>query len=127
MTTTTTQRWTGRVLSTIPVLFLSFDIVLKLMQHPMAVQGTKQLGYPAAMILPLGIIELIALILYLVPRTSIFGAIIWTGYLGGAVATHVRIGDPLFSHILFPTYVAALLWGGLALRNLRLRSALLAN
>jgi len=62
--------------------------------------------------------------LFLIPRTSIFGAILWTGYLGGAVATHVRIGDPLFSHILAPVYVATFLWAGLALRNPRLRAAL---
>ena len=124
---TQTTKWSGRTLSAIAILFLSFDIVMKLMQHPMAVQGTKQLGYPASMILPLGIIELIALILYLIPRTSLFGVIIWTGYLGGAVATHVRIGDPLFSHILFPTYVAALLWGGLVLRDARYRSLLSSN
>jgi len=121
------NKWTGRTLSAIAILFLSFDIVLKLMQHPMAVQGTKQLGYPAGMILPLGVIELIALILYLIPRTSLFGVILWTGYLGGAVATHVRIGDPLFSHILFPTYVAALLWGGLVLRDARFRALLASN
>lgn len=124
---TQANKWSGRTLSAIAILFLSFDIVLKLMQHPMAVQGTKQLGYPAGMILPLGIIELIALILYLVPRTSLFGVIIWTGYLGGAVATHVRISDPLFSHILFPTYVAALLWGGLVLRDARFRALLASN
>ena len=124
---TQATKWTGRTLSAIAILFLSFDVVLKLMQHPMAVQGTKQLGYPAAMILPLGIIELIALILYLIPRTSLFGVILWTGYLGGAVATHVRIGDPLFSHILFPTYVAALLWGGLVLRDARYRVLLASN
>lgn len=124
---TQANKWSGRTLSAIAILFLSFDVVLKLMQHPMAVQGTKQLGYPAGMILPLGIIELIALILYLVPRTSLFGVIIWTGYLGGAVATHVRISDPLFSHILFPTYVAALLWGGLVLRDARFRALLASN
>lgn len=124
---TQANKWSGRTLSAIAILFLSFDVVLKLMQHPMAVQGTKQLGYPAGMVLPLGIIELIALILYLVPRTSLFGVIIWTGYLGGAVATHVRISDPLFSHILFPTYVAALLWGGLVLRDARFRALLASN
>ena len=124
---TQANKWIGRTLSAIAILFLSFDVVLKLMQHPMAVQGTKQLGYPAGMVLPLGIIELIALILYLVPRTSLFGVIIWTGYLGGAVATHVRISDPLFSHILFPTYVAALLWGGLVLRDARFRALLASN
>jgi hypothetical protein len=118
------QLWTGRILSAIPVLFLVMDATMKLLQVPMAVQGTKQLGYPAAMILPLGIIEALSLALYLYRRTSLFGVIVLTGYLGGAVATHVRIGDPLFSHILFPTYVAALLWGGLCLRDRRFRALL---
>lgn len=114
----------GRVLSTLAVLFLLFDAVGKLLRPVAVLEGTTQLGWPASVILPLGIIQLVCLILYLVPRTSVLGAILWTGYLGGAVATHVRIGNPLFSHILFPTYVAALLWGGLWLRDRRLRALL---
>jgi DoxX-like family len=117
--------WTGRVLSTIAVLFLAMDATMKVLQVPVALQGTAKVGYSPSVVLPLGIIQLICLALYLIPRTSIFGAILWTGYLGGAVATHVRIGDPLFTHILFPVYVATLLWGGLALRNARLRAVLL--
>ena len=118
-------RWTGRVLSAIPVLFLVMDATMKLLQVPMAVQGTTKLGYPVGMILPLGIIEAISLVLYLYRRTSLFGVIILTGYLGGAVATHVRAGDPLFSHILFPVYFATLLWGGLCLRDRRFRGLLI--
>jgi hypothetical protein len=121
---TKAQMWTGRVLSGIAVLFLAMDAVMKVMQIPAAVQGTKELGYPAGVILPLGIIQLICLALYLLPRTRVLGAILWTGYLGGAVATHVRVGNPLFTHILFPVYVALLLWGGLYLRDLRLRAVL---
>ena len=113
---------TGRTLSALAVLFLTFDAVMKLMMNPQAVEGTTQLGYPASVILPLGIIQLICLIAYVVPRTALLGAILWTGYLGGAIATHVRLGNPLFSHILFPVYVALLLWGGLWLRDRRLRS-----
>lgn len=124
---TSTQIWTGRVLTTIAVLFLLFDVTVKLLQLPVAVQGTVQLGYPAGIIFTLGVIQAICLIAYLIPRTAIIGAILWTGYLGGAVATHVRIGNPLFTHILSPVYVALFIWGGLALRNARLRSALLAN
>ncbi|HEY0156990.1 MAG TPA: DoxX family protein [Thermoanaerobaculia bacterium] len=115
---------TGRVLSTLAVLFLLFDAVGKLLRPVQVVEGTTQLGWPASVILPLGIVQLVLLALYVVPRTSLFGAILWTGYLGGAVATHVRIGNPLFSHILFPTYVAALLWVGLWLRDRRLRALL---
>jgi hypothetical protein len=118
------QVWAGRVLTGLAVLFLLFDITLKLLRPPEAISGTVQLGWPASIILPLGIIQLVCLILYLVPRTAFLGAILWTGYLGGAVATHVRIGNPLFSHILFPVYVAALLWGGLWLRDRRLRTLL---
>ena len=112
--------WSGRVLSTIAVLFLAMDATMHLLRPSFAVEGTVKLGFAAAILLPLGIIELISLILYLTPRTAALGALIWTGYLGGAVATHVRMGDPLFSHILAPVYVAMLLWGGLALRDRRI-------
>ena len=116
--------WTGRVLSGLAVLFLLADAVGKLLRPVQVVEGTTQLGWPASVILPLGVIQVICLIAYLIPRTSVLGAILWTGYLGGAIATHVRIGSPLFSHILFPVYIAALLWGGLWLRDRRLRSLL---
>lgn len=118
------QIWTGRVLTGLAVLFLLFDAIGKLMRPAAVVEGTTQLGWPVSVILPLGIVQVVCLILYLYPRTSVLGAIFWTGYLGGAVATHVRIGNPLFSHILFPTYIAALLWGGLWLRDRRLRELL---
>ena len=111
--------WTGRILSGLAVLFLAFDISLKLLQVPMAVEGTTQLGYPASSLFGIGVLQLICLIVYLIPRTAIIGAILWTGYLGGAIATHVRVGNPLFTHILFPIYVAAFLWAGLWLRDRR--------
>jgi len=116
--------WTGRIVSGIAVLFLAFDAILKLMNLPEAVKGTEQLGYKASVIVPLGILQLIILIIYLIPRTSVLGAVLWTGYLGGAIATHVRVGNPLFTHILFPVYVAVLLWLGLWLRDRRLRELL---
>jgi hypothetical protein len=119
---TTAQVWTGRVLSVVAVLFLAMDATMKVLQLPVAIEGTKKLGYPTNVVLALGIIQFICLALYLIPRTRVLGAILWTGYLGGAVATHVRVGDPLFSHILFPVYVAVLLWGGLYLRDTRLRA-----
>ncbi|HEV7734680.1 MAG TPA: DoxX family protein [Candidatus Binatia bacterium] len=119
--------WTGRVLSGLAVAFLTFDAVGKLLQLAPVIEGTAQLGYPESTILPMGVLLVIGLVLYLVPRTSVLGAIFLTGFLGGAVATHVRVGNPLATHTLFPTYVAALLWGGLALRRPAVRAVLLGE
>jgi DoxX-like protein len=113
--------WAGRIVSGLAVLFLLFDSLIKVMKLAPAVEGTTALGYPATAVRGIGIIELICLILYVVPRTSVFGAILLTGYLGGAIATHVRVGSPLLTHTLFPIYVALLIWGGLFLRDDRLR------
>ena len=118
---TKTRRLIGWILFGVAVLFLTFDSVGKLLQLPEVVEGTTALGYPASVIVPLGIIQFTCLLLLLVPRTSLIGAVLLTGYLGGAIATHVRIGNPLFTHVLFPTYVAALMWGGLYLLDSRLR------
>jgi DoxX-like family len=112
----------ARILTGLPVAFLLFDAAIKVLKLAPAVQGTVQLGYPAGAVVGIGIVELVCVAIYLIPRTSLIGAILLTGYLGGAIASHVRIGDPLFSHILMPTYVAALLWGGLYLRDDRLRA-----
>jgi hypothetical protein len=114
--------WAGRVLSALAVMFLLFDSVIKVLKHPLAVESTVQLGYPEHVIVGIGIVELVCLSLYAIPRTSVLGAIVFTGYLGGAIATHVRIGSPLFTDTLFPIYVAALIWGGLFLREDRLRT-----
>jgi hypothetical protein len=114
--------WAGRVLSGIAVLFLTFDTFIKFSGAKEAVEGTTQLGWQPHHLPILGAIELVCLVLYLVPRTAPLGALLWTGYLGGAIATHLRIDNPLFTHILFPTYVAALLWGGLYLRDARVRA-----
>jgi hypothetical protein len=116
--------WAGRLLSGLAVLFLLFDATMKVLQLPEAVQGTTQLGYPESVVFGLGVVQLVCLVLHLVPRTAVLGAVLWTGYLGGAIATHVRLGNPLFSHILFPSYVAAFLWAGLWLRDERLRAVL---
>lgn len=116
--------WTGRVLSAIPVLFLLFDGAAKVMRLAPVLEGTAKLGYPLSTVVPLGFTLLVCTLLYAVPRTAMLGAILLTGYLGGAVATHVRVGDPLFSHALFPTYVGAMVWGGLFLREARLRALL---
>ena len=114
--------WTGRIMSALPALFLLIDGVGKLVKPAPVVQGTVQLGYPESVLLGLGIVLLSCTVLYVIPRTAILGAILLTGYLGGAIATHVRVGSPLFSHILFPVYLAVLIWGGLYLRDERLRA-----
>ncbi|MEP7002290.1 MAG: DoxX family protein [bacterium] len=116
-----TQLWIARILSGLAIAFLAFDAGIKVLQLAPAVEGTLALGYPATSVLGIGLLEFACLVLYVIPRTAPLGAILLTGYLGGAVASNVRLGNPLFSHILFPTYVAALIWGGLYLRDARLR------
>ena len=116
--------WAGRILSGIAVLFLTFDLSIKLAGAKEAVDGTVQLGWLPHHLPILGVIEIVCLALYLIPRTAPLGAVLWTGYLGGAIATHLRVDNPLFSHTLFPIYVAALIWGGLYLRDARVRALL---
>ena len=113
--------WAGRVVSALPALFLLLDGAAKLFKPPAVVEATVRLGYPEGAILGLGIVLLVCTGLYAIPRTAVLGAILLTGYLGGATATHVRVGDTLFT-ILFPSIVGALLWGGLYLRDGRLRA-----
>jgi hypothetical protein len=114
--------WAGIVISGLPILFLLFDALGKFVKPESVVQGTAALGYSENVILPLGVVLLISTLLYVFPKTSVLGAILLTGYLGGAVATHVRMGNPLFTHVLFPVYVGVLLWLGLYLRDTRLRA-----
>ena len=121
---TKTQLWGGRILSGIPILFLLMDAGMKIAKAKVAVDGMKELGYLEELIVPLGIVLLLSTILYAVPRTAFIGAILLTGYLGGAVATHVRVGNPMFTHVLFPVYVGVMVWAGLVLRDARLRAAL---
>jgi hypothetical protein len=116
--------WTGRILSGVVVLFLVVDAGFKLIR-PLpapAVEAFGKLGYPVEFAAGLGILLLSCVALYLIPRTSVLGAILLTGYLGGAVASHVRVGDAWFSHALFPVYVGLLIWGGIYLRDERLRA-----
>ena len=120
-------RWIGRTLTGIAVLFLIFDMTIKLVGAAEAVEGTAQLGWAPHHLPILGAIQAACLALYLIPRTAPLGAVLWTGYLGGAIATQLRLDNPLFSHVLFPTYVAALLWGGLYLRDARVRALLRAR
>jgi hypothetical protein len=114
--------WTGRIISTLIVLFLLMDCMIKFLRPAPVLQTFEKLGLPVALSVPLGIILLACTLLYAVPRTSILGAILLTGYLGGAVLTHVRVGDPLFSHALFPVYLGILAWFALYLRDARLRA-----
>jgi hypothetical protein len=109
--------WTGRVISVLIMLFLLFDSGIKVMRLAPAMEANARLGYPASTVLPIGIVELICVVLFVVPRTSILGAILLTGYLGGATATQVRLQDPWF---FFPVVIGVLVWGGLFLRDPRL-------
>jgi hypothetical protein len=111
-------RWTGYVMSTLPVLLLVFSGVMKLVHPPGLDEGFAHLGVPLSQALGLGILELGCVVVYLMPRTAILGAILLTGYLGGATAIHLRVGDPFFATPL----LGVLIWGGLYLRDLRLRA-----
>jgi hypothetical protein len=113
---------TGRILSGLVIAFLTFDAVAKLAEVREVLEGTARLGYPPSVAFGLGVVLLACVVVYAIPRTSVLGAILLTGYLGGAIATHVRVGAPLFTHTLFPIYVAVLLWGGMYLRDGRLRA-----
>ena len=120
--------WTGFVMSALVVLFLFMDAGMKLAAVQPVLEAGQQIGFPgAAMARKLGVILLLCTLLYVWPRTSLLGAILVTAFLGGAVATHVRLGNPLFSHVLFGVYVGILLWGGLLLREPRLKSLLLGS
>src|SRR3989441_13251729 len=114
--------WAGGLVSGLPALFLLVDGAMKLAKPAIVVETTVKLGYAESVIFPLGIVLLACTSVYVIPRTSVLGAILLTGYLGGAVATHVRVRDPFFSHILFPVYMGVLIWGGLFLRDYRLRA-----
>ena len=114
----------GTIMTVLVVLFLVFDTVIKVLKLGPAVEGTVALGYPETAVRAIGLVELLCLAAYLAPPTAVLGAVLLTGYLGGAIATHVRVGSPLLTHTLFPVYIAALLWGGLYLREGRLRMLL---
>jgi hypothetical protein len=116
--------WAGRILTGLSGAFLLVDSGGKLAQLQPVMEGSVSLGYPPSVVFGLGVVLMACTLLYLVPRTAAVGAVLLTGYLGGAIATHVRVGNPLFSHTLFPIYVAILIWGGLYLRDARLRTAL---
>lgn len=112
--------WSGRIASALPVLMLLFSGVLKLVRPGAVVEEFGRLGYPESLALGIGLLELACTVVYVIPRTSVLGAILLTGYLGGATATHVRVGDPFY----FPVVLGMVVWGGLFLRDDRLRSLL---
>jgi hypothetical protein len=114
-----TSVWPGRIISALVVIFLLFDSAIKVLKLAAAVEGTVQAGYPVTAVQPIGIVLLVCILLYVIPRTSILGAILLTGYLGGATATMVRISNPWF---LFPVVVGVLAWLGIFLRDERLRT-----
>jgi hypothetical protein len=116
-----TTLWAGRIVSALAVLFMLFDGVTHLMKPAPVAEAFSRLGFPLSLSVELGIIELFCVVVYVIPRTSILGAILLTGYFGGAVATHLRVRDPLFDTI-FPILIGALVWGGLYLLDRRLRA-----
>src|SRR2546427_1841546 len=113
--------WAGRIISALVVLFLLFDGTTKLMKVAPVLEASAQLGYPVNTIVGIGITALVCTVVYVIPQTSVLGAILLTGYLGGAVASNVRIGNPMFN-TLFPIVFAALMWAGIFLRDDRLRA-----
>lgn len=116
--------WTGRTLSGLVVAFLLFDGAIKVVEMDVVKQTLAELGYPTDIAFGLGVLTLAIGVLYAIPRTSVLGAILLTGLLGGAMATHLRVGSPVFSHLLFGLYIGLMAWGGLFLRDERLRAML---
>ncbi|BCW88711.1 hypothetical protein sos41_18530 [Alphaproteobacteria bacterium SO-S41] len=124
---TKAMSWAGWCLTGLVVLFLTMDGVMKFLGLPIVAETMVGLGWPADSAILLGVLTLVPTVLYAIPRTAVLGAILMTAYLGGAVATHVRIGNPLFSHVLFGVYLDVAMWAGLFLRSPRLRSVMLSG
>jgi len=120
----TRRSWPGIILSGLAVAFLIFDVVIKFTKMPPVAQAFQQLGLPLTFAVTVGVLELACVAVYVVPQTAALGAILLTAFLGGAVLAHVRVGDPLFSHTLFPVYIGVMIWGGLFLRDKKLRALL---
>lgn len=116
--------WIGRLLSALVVLFFLFDGTIKVLELDIVKETMTQLGYPPELGFGLGVLTLVCAALYAIPQTSVLGAILLTGLLGGAIATHLRVGSPIFSHLLFGVYLGIMMWGGLFLRDERLRGLL---
>lgn len=120
-TTTKAARNTGYALTTLFTLFMLMDAGIKFTHAPQLTEANNQLGFPLHLVPAIGVLALVLLALYLIPRTSVLGAVLFTGYLGGAIALHLRVDNPLFSHTLFPIYIALFLWGGIWFRDTNLR------
>lgn len=118
----TGKLWTARVMSTLAVLFLLFDATIHLVKPAPVVDAFARLGYPLSASLGIGIVEFLCLLAYVIPRTTALGAVLLTGLLGGAISTHVRAGSPPFEAYIFPAILALLIWGGVWLRDARLRA-----
>ena len=123
-TVSKTQRWTSYIMSGLVILFMLMDGIMKFVKPPDVIEGTLALGFAEQHLPVIGTLGLISTLLYVFPRTSFLGAILLTAYFGGAVATHVRLNNPLFTHTLFTVYFGILIWGGLWLRNTKLRELL---
>jgi hypothetical protein len=121
-----TKRWIGYTMSGLVVAFMLFDASMKLVPLDIVIKSTADLGFPASAEFDrgLGILALVCAVLYVVPRTTVLGAVLLTGFMGGTVASHLRVGAPLFTHVLFGVYLALLAWGGLYLREPRVRALL---
>jgi hypothetical protein len=124
-TPSTVKVWTGRIMGGIVILFMLMDSSFKFIVNDEVIKGTTDLGFAVRHLPVLGTLSLIATLLYIVPRTELLGALLLTGYWGGAIATHVRMDNPLFTHILFPVYLAVLAWGALWIKSERLRKLIL--
>jgi hypothetical protein len=114
----------GRILTGIVALLLTLDAGVKLVRAKAAIEGSVQLGFSPDQVFIIGVIAAVCLVLYLIPRTAPIGAVLWTGYFGGAIVTHFRVGNPLLTHVLSPIYISALIWGSLYLRDPRVRAVL---
>jgi len=119
----TARLWIGHVLSALVVIFLAFDSAIKLLKIKPVLDATAQLGFPSGSIIPIALVLLTCTMFYVIPRTRLLGAILLTGYLGGAVAAHARVGNPAFETI-FPIIVASVAWAGLVIRDGRVRAQL---
>lgn len=113
--------WTARIMGGLVIAFMLFDGIFKLIPNEMVIEGTVELGFQAHHLVTIGSLALVSTVLYIIPRTEILGAVLLTGYWGGAIATNVRMDNPLFSHVLFPVYLALLAWGAIWMRSETLR------
>ena len=120
--TSTPQLWIARTLGTLVILFMFFDSTIHLMKPAPVVDAFNRLGYPLSASVGIGILELLCLLAYAIPRTALLGAVLLTGVLGGAISTHVRAGSPAFEAYIFPTILGLMIWGGIWLRDSRLRA-----